>query len=51
MQYLEAGIWKRGLKSNPSIPRNGNDWKPETTNDKQDLVIDWMEGKAALEAS
>ena len=47
----QAGIWRRSLERNPSIPSpNGNGWKLETTNDKQDLVIDWMEGKPAPEA-
>lgn len=42
---------KNCLESNPIIPSpNGNGWKLDTTNGKEDLAIDLMEGKPAPEA-
>ena len=48
----QAGIWRRCLSQEPQVPSPvGRGWKIERDNSVENLVVDWMEGKPAPEAS
>jgi hypothetical protein len=47
----QAAIWRRCLQQDPQMPTPvGRGWKMELEDEREQLVVDWMEGKPAPDA-
>ena len=48
---FQAGIWRRSLQQNPTIPSpSGKGWKFDVVDEREELQFDWMDGKPAPDA-